>query len=252
MTARIDRRQPSLLDAASAAAPTLLDLMTDGFYALFLLRSGSTPQDGSAFDAQLLHFLGEVEARARAAGIPHDDAELARYAFCAAADETVLRSAFGIRDRWEKHPLQLRLFGDQLAGEHFFDKLEQLRARGAAKLQVLEVFHVCLLLGFQGRYAVDGAERLPCLRARLGEEIARMRGRTRSFAPHAGRPDNVSNRLGSDRALRLMAAAFGLASLAAFAALHYALARQTAAVVNGHQQLVRMPAPPPTLTITLP
>jgi len=252
MHTRIDRRQPSLLDAPPAAAPTLLDLMTDGFYALFLLRSGSAPQDGSTFDAQLLRFLGEAESRARAAGIARDDAELARYAFCAAADETVLRSVFGIRERWEKHPLQLRLFGDQLAGEHFFDKLEQLRARGAEKLQVLEVFHVCLLLGFQGRYAVDGAERLTCLRARLGEEIARMRGRTRSFAPQAGRPDNVRNHLGSDRSLWIMAAVFGLAALTAFGAVHLALARQTAAAISAHQALVRMPAAPPSLTIGWP
>ena len=52
------------------------------------------------------------------------------------------------------------LFGDQLAGENFFNRLESLRARGSAHLQALEVFHMCLLLGFQGRYIIEGSEKL--------------------------------------------------------------------------------------------
>jgi type VI secretion system protein ImpK len=40
------------------------------------------------------------------------------------------------------------LFGDQLADENFFNVLEDLRARGSAHLEALEVFRMCLLLGF--------------------------------------------------------------------------------------------------------
>ncbi|MGZ3184088.1 MAG: type IVB secretion system protein IcmH/DotU [Telluria sp.] len=252
MARHIDRRAPLPAGGAAAAGPTLVDLMTDGLYALFLLREGSAPRDGKTFDGQLLRFLAEFETRARELGIAREDAELARYAYCAVADEIVLRSPFGLRDHWESHPLQLRLFGDQLAGEHFFDKLEQLRAEGSRRLQVLEVFHVCLLLGFQGRYALDGAERLKYLCSRLGEEIALMRGRTRTFAPHAARPDNISHALGADRSLLAMAGLFALAALGAFGVLDYALARQTRSALASYQDVVRMPPQAATVTITLP
>ncbi len=50
-------------------------------------------------------------------------------------------------------PLQLKLFGDQLAGEQFFTELDEVRRRGASSVQALEVFYMCLLTGYQGKCA---------------------------------------------------------------------------------------------------
>eukprot|EP01032_Pedospumella_encystans_P035311 gene35311-39942_t len=103
----------------------------------------------------------------------------------AALDEIVLASGFPIREPWERRPLQLKVFGDQLAGEHFFDRLEALRAKGGVRLQSLQVFHLCLLLGFKGKYALDSSDKLACLTARVGDEIAHIKGKSRGFAPRA-------------------------------------------------------------------
>src|SRR4051812_9774104 len=116
MTHHVERRAAPSTKAAPAA---LVDIMVDGFYALFLLKSGSGPQDKNAFAEHMTSFLGEVDRNAKALGTPSEDVTAAKYAFCAAVDEIILRSDFPIRDAWETRPLQLRLFGDQLAGEHF-------------------------------------------------------------------------------------------------------------------------------------
>jgi len=257
MNQTVDRRNaPSLLTPrATEASPgpaSLVDLMYDGFYALFLLRNGSGPEDGAGFPDRLKQFLDEVDSRARKLGLAAAEIEAARYAYCAAVDETILRSSFAIREQWETRPLQLLLFGDQLAGEHFFDRLEALRARGGEHLQALEVFHMCLLLGFQGRYALDGPDKLSNLATRLGDEIARLRGKSRGFAPHAERPDHIAHRLRSDLSLWVLSAVFALAAVAAYTGFRASLRHDTEATLAGYNDLVKLPPLPPKLIITLP
>ena len=256
MTPHVERRTalpPAAARNAAGATPhSLVDVMYEGFYALFLLKTGSGPQDKNAFAEHMTRFLGEVDRNARAIGVPADDITAAKYAFCAAVDEIILRSDFALREAWETRPLQLRLFGDQLAGEHFFQRLDDLRARGSVHLQALEVFHLCLLLGFQGRYALDGRDKLNYLTARLGDEIARMRGKSRGFAPHAARPDQVAHKLGSDLSLWVLCSVFALAGLAAYLGFRATLARETAHALANYNDLVTLPPRSANVTITLP
>lgn len=231
---------------------TLVELMHEGFHMLSLLRHGSVPPGEAEFAASIRNFLDTFSTEARALRIAADDIEDAKYAFCAALDETILASSFPLRDSWERRPLQLLLFGDQLAGEHFFDKLEQLRLKGSERLQALQVFHMCLLLGFRGRYALDGADRLSYLAARLGDEIAHLRGKGKGFAPRAARPDNVAHKLHSNTPYWIAAAVFTLAAIVSFAAMRFALDRSTESTLAAYRDVVRQPARPATLNVTLP
>jgi type VI secretion system protein ImpK len=256
MTPHVERRAaptpPPSRNAAGSTPHSLVDVMYEGFYALFLLKSGAGPQDKNAFADHMTAFLGDVDRNARAIGVPAEDVTAAKYAFCAAVDEIILRSDFSVREAWETRPLQLRLFGDQLAGEHFFQRLDDLRAKGSAHLQALEVFHMCLLLGFQGRFALDARDKLNYLTARLGDEIARMRGKSRGFAPHAARPDQVVNKLGSDLSLWVLGSVFALAGLTAFLGFRTALAHETTRALAGYDDLVTLPPRSANVTITLP
>ncbi|MES2150770.1 MAG: type IVB secretion system protein IcmH/DotU [Pseudomonadota bacterium] len=250
---RSERRAPaqvSLRGATGAGPKTLVDLMYEGFYALYLLKSGCEPH--AAFSDHMARFLGDVDRKAKAAGIDIDDIQAAKYAFCAATDEVILRSHYKIRTEWETRPLQLRIFGDQLAGEHFYERLEQRRARGAAHLPSLEVFHMCLLLGFKGRFSTDNDERLDYLSARLGDEIARMRGKSRGFAPHAERPDQVANRLRSDLSMWVLLAVFGVAGLGAYLGFRTVLGHSTDGALAAYNDLVKLPPRAASVTITLP
>jgi type VI secretion system protein ImpK len=75
-------------------------------------------------------------------------------------DETVLTNNFPLRDEWEKYALQLEYFGEQLAGNKFFDKLDAMLNQIEVTQDAVEIYYVCMLLGFKGRYAVYEQEKL--------------------------------------------------------------------------------------------
>lgn len=169
---------------ATHAAPTLRGLLEDGIYLLFLLRDGNAPETLGTFTQRIDGFLADFERHARNFGKPGEAIEHAKYAFCSLLDEIILASDFEIREEWERMPLQLRLFGEHLAGEAFFERLETLRIDPARNIEALEVFQTCLLLGFQGKYLLEGEEKLAYLTHRVGQEIRQVRGGKAEFAPH--------------------------------------------------------------------
>jgi type VI secretion system protein ImpK len=233
-------------------AHSLLDLMYDGFYMLFLLKNRHAPHSAEEFRQRVREFLTQFERGTRRLDSPAEDVYNAKYAFCALVDETVLMSQFKIRDEWQLKPLQLEYFGDQLAGENFFERLEELRRQGAARLQVLEIFHMCLLLGFQGKYLLEGTEKLNYLTVRLGDEIAHLRGSRVGFAPRGLPPDRIAHALRSDVPLWAVAAVFALCGLLAFIGLRSSLAHATERQLAAYGQLVKLAPPVANVTITLP
>ena len=213
---------PSLFADASATrretpdelnTRSLVDMLYDGFYMLILLHNRKVPTDADAFSGQVLKFLDNFERTAKKNNFNAEDIFDAKYAFCAAIDETILSSRIDIRDAWERRPLQLTLFGEQLAGEHFFDRLEAARNGGANRLNALEVFHMCLLLGFKGKYLLEGPEKLKYLTSQLGEQIAHIKGKQAMFAPHWEAPDQIVHALKKEVPLWVLASVLALFGL---------------------------------------
>ncbi len=237
---------------ASRPAKSLLDLLYDGFLMLFLLKSGQEPTDAAAFSARVQQFLADYERAAKKLDIPAEDVYATKYAFCAAVDETVLNSRFAIRDAWMLQPLQLTLFGEQLAGENFFARLEDLRAQGAPRLQSLEIYYMCLLLGFQGKYMIEGQEKLGYLTARLGDEIALLRGKRTGFAPHWPLPDKVAHTLKRDVPLWSIMAIFALLGLFAFLGMRHYLNSEMQTAMAPYHDIVKLGPRAAHLTISLP
>jgi type VI secretion system protein ImpK len=247
---------PTTLTPTSGSTPrearTLLDLMYDGFYLLFLLRAKQGPSDAETFRSHIKEFLTSVERGATKLGSSAEDVHLCKYAFCATVDELILMSQFKVRDAWQRQPLQLQFFGEQLAGEQFFVKLEALRRDGAARIQILEVFHMCLLMGFQGKYLIEGSEKLNYLTARLGDEIAHLKGSRAAFAPHWAPPDQVTNRLKNEVPLWVIASVFALLGVLAFTGLRWQLSRSTEKDLAPYQEVVKLAPQAAHVTITLP
>ncbi|KAF1712005.1 type VI secretion system protein ImpK [Pseudoxanthomonas kalamensis DSM 18571] len=241
------------IDGRAAAPPRrLLDLMFDGFYLLMLLKRGQLPSDEEKFVESVRQFLDRVERGASKLGIASEDTYAAKYAFCAAVDEAILSQPSPLRESWERNPLQLRLFGEHLAGEHFFDRLEELRAQGGPRLASLEVYHYCLLLGFEGKYRLEGPEKLGYLTARLGDEITFLKGKRVGFAPHWPPPDSVAHalrRIVPVWAPAVLLAVFGVLGYFGVNAL---LARDTEQKLAAYQDVVQLPPSTAHVTITLP
>ena len=84
-----------------------------------------------------------MSARPANQGANADDIYACKYAFCATIDEAILMSQFKAKEAWQRITLQVQYFGEQLAGEQFFTKLEELRRHGSAQIQVLEGLPTC-------------------------------------------------------------------------------------------------------------
>lgn len=257
---------PSLLNPSSAdsdhavrfageekiSGKSLADLLYDGFLMLFLLKNNHPPKSTEEFSERVKLYLADFERKAKMQSVAAQDIYAAKYAFCAAVDEIILQSDFSIRDKWFLQPLQLTLFGDQLAGNHFFDRLEDLRAEGAPRLQSLEVFHMCLLLGFQGKYFFDGKEKLSYLTARLGDEIAMMGGKRTGFSPHWAIPDSIAHKLKTEIPVWAIASIFLVLGILAYFGIVYFLGGDSNSMLAHYNEIVNMGPRAAHLTISLP
>lgn len=252
-------RAPSLYadDALPRQEPgtgcrTLVDLMHDGFYLLLLLKNRHTPDDADRFAAQVCRLLDGFERNARALDASVDDIYAAKYAFCAAIDETILSSGMAIREVWERTPLQLTLFGEQLAGENFYVKLEEVRHRGQSSVQALEVFYMCLLTGFQGKYMLESKEKLNYLIATLDKEIAHLKGKRAQFAPHWKSPDNIAHLMKADIPMWIIGSALTLLGIATYAGLSWLLAEHTNTTLGAYFDVIKLAPKVANITISLP
>jgi type VI secretion system protein ImpK len=146
-------------------------------------RQGVT--DANAFRHHTREAIKTAAGQALAAGYPADDAKLATFAVVAFLDESVLNSRNPIFADWARQPLQEELFGTHIAGEVFFQNLQQLLGRSDAHdlADLLEIYYLCLLLGFGGRYSVGNRGELTQVMNMTAEKIRRIRGRFGALSP---------------------------------------------------------------------
>ncbi len=234
------------------APRTLVDLLHEGFYLLLLLKNRYTPGDTDQFAAQVRRLLDNFERNARRMNTAIDDIYAAKYAFCAAVDETILSSDMVIREIWERAPLQLMLFGDQLAGENFYKELEAVRHRGQASVQALEVFYMCLITGFQGKYALESKEKLNYLIATLDKEIAHLKGKRTQFAPHWKSPDNIKHMMKAEIPMWTIGAALAFLGVLTYGGLSWLLAQHTNTTLGIYFDVIKLAPKIANLTISLP
>lgn len=183
-------------DAAAEAPATLLNLTQDFFSMVLMIRRGSEAQSVDAFLERVEAYFTELESRALAAGYSMEQYRDAQYAMCAFLDESVLGAgANNIRQHIELHPLQYRYFGVHLAGEGFFERLDSLRSDVKSNVDVLEVSHLCLALGFEGKYRLEHRDQLRYIANTLGQDIARYRKAPQELAPDWRLPDQVGQLL---------------------------------------------------------
>ncbi|MDC8786103.1 type IVB secretion system protein IcmH/DotU [Roseateles koreensis] len=167
-------------------ADSLADIYKDAIYLALDIQRGLNIQAQSQFRERLLHQLDTSGGTALAANYSSDEVDDARYAVAAYFDEAVLNSDNPLREFWQAQPLQLELYKDNRSGIGFFTRLERLRQSPERNFRLLELYNLCLMLGFEGRYRLEGRETLNTISAGLAQEIARLRGnKATQLAPHA-------------------------------------------------------------------
>lgn len=184
------RSRASAAPAAAAPQTRLLDLASEWLLLVLTLRGASELNDPAGLRAQLIEQKGKLEQAAREHGMSTADVESAVFSLVAFSDESVLRSKGAARDAWISRPLQLELFGQNIAGEEFFTRLERLRRERQHRIDALEVAYACLAFGFLGKYGLSGPEKVQALLAEVEGDIAAVRGTSRPvLAPNAVRRD---------------------------------------------------------------
>lgn len=115
--------------------------------------------NADAFRANAKELIRIATQDAAGRGYAGDDVKLAAFAVVAFLDESVLTSRNAVFSTWSRMPLQEELFREDLAGEKFFQYLQDMLSRrdSVESVDVLEVYCLCMLLGYRGRYGSSEA-----------------------------------------------------------------------------------------------
>ncbi len=170
--------------AATGRRPENLPLIyQEVLTAVVRLRAGrQNVGDAEAFRHHTREALKTAASQALAAGYAAEDVKFATFAAVAFLDESILNSQIPIFADWLRKPLQEELFGIHIAGEVFFQNLQQLLGRQDSQdlADLLEIHRLAMLLGFSGRYSAGNRGELAQTIAMTREKIQRVRG---AFGP---------------------------------------------------------------------
>ena len=212
--------------------------MQDFISMALIVRRGRQVTSINAFESSVERFFAELERDARAANYSVEQVKDIQYALCAFLDESVLRSGDNeLRQHFELQPLQFRYFGVHLAGQGFFEKIDTLRADVKHNLDVLEVYHLCLALGFEGKFSLGQKDQLRYLANTLGQDIARYRKPPKTLSPDWALPDQVSQMLRYEVPVWVYMALIALVCVAVYLTLDWLLDKDVAALSEQISQL---------------
>jgi len=150
--------------------------------------------DADLFRNQVLHAIRVAEQNAKARGYNDEDIQLGVFAVVAFLDETILNLRKPVFNDWVRKPLQEELFGRHTAGELFFDNLKQLLGRrdSVETADVIEVYYLCILLGYLGRFSIASKGDLQMLMGQTDDKLRRIRQTRPDLSPRWMLPEQVA------------------------------------------------------------
>jgi type VI secretion system protein ImpK len=178
--------QPTNPSPAVPRSDTLALLYQNILTGIVRIQGGRRPlTDIDTFRRRMRAALQEVEREATVAGYGAAEFRDAEFAVVAFLDEAILSSKEPKAEEWRKKPLNIELFGQAVAGDVFFDKLLDIeRRRDSTQLaDLLEVYLLCLLLGFEGRFAPPLRGEAYRIMERLRTRIETIRGSDYKISP---------------------------------------------------------------------
>jgi type VI secretion system protein ImpK len=148
------------------------------------IRAGIV-QPSNDLRATMDELLKLLEQEAHGVGYNEAPVQATKFALAAFADETVLTADFPLRHEWEKYPLQLEYFGEHMAGMKFYDRLDDLMKAPEENADVIEVYYICLLVGYRGKFKIYYEDQVRGVIERVADSLRRVnRLRTGALSPH--------------------------------------------------------------------
>jgi len=155
-----------------------LELSYPLFEIALLFTNGKEEQGSNLHQISMLRF-DEFERNCNSKNLSVEDVQSVKYALTAFIDELALGADHSHSNPWLASPLQLEFFGEHMAGEGFFNKLTLLRQQ--ANADVLEIYFLCLQLGFSGIYAMENTEKLKIMLIDLRSQLDGLRKETQQL-----------------------------------------------------------------------
>jgi type VI secretion system protein ImpK len=123
-------------------------------YVVYFQRSVASRQPSyDQVKNDITRLLTQSESCVKKGVVSPEDYDQARFMICAWVDEAILNSAWQQKSKWQTEQLQRVYYNVTDAGKTIFERLNALQMH---QRDVREVYHLCLALGFMGRYCQKG------------------------------------------------------------------------------------------------
>ncbi|MBS0558698.1 MAG: type IVB secretion system protein IcmH/DotU [Proteobacteria bacterium] len=175
---------------APPGAGQLVRLAWPALALLTRIAAGATPADPERLKAESLNLLRAFERVAPADGVETRIVSASSYILCTAIDEAVGQADPAAAAVWSRGSLLSILHNETWGGERVFALADRALAEPDRFGDLLELFHLVLVLGFQGRFRRerDGTAKADALRGRIFEALRPRIGSRPVFPAEGTRP----------------------------------------------------------------
>lgn len=142
------------------------------------LRNTASHDNVVELHRRLTDEIKAFDVKAQRAGASPENVISARYLLCTVVDEIILNTPWGARSGWSQHSLLSLFHHETFGGEKCFVILQRMQENPARHLDTLELYYLCLSLGFEGKYRLvrRGHDHLDQIRDGLYQTIENHRG----------------------------------------------------------------------------
>ncbi len=178
---------------------SLADICSDIIMLIMQLRNTHEYGESELLRKQIISFLDRMERRAKRNGFNSKEIYRAKFAMISFIDETIMSSEWSQKEAWIAKPLQLQIFNRFDAGEKFFQLLEKFRSRPYDYINLIEIYYLCLALGFKGKYGLNETENLKVLTEDVFNELKKTLGNKQAeLSPSKHPKDERTDVIGND------------------------------------------------------
>lgn len=180
----------AISDPNSNSKNKLANLSSDCLMLILQLRATNEYGDEEILRKKVIELLDDFERKALTGGIELAKIQASKFALVAFIDETIIGSEWTNKVNWLAEPLQLKLFNCFNAGQEFFTRLEQFRQRQRENADVLEVYFLCMSLGFRGKYQLEAPEKVRMIIDELHQDLNQYLGKPPGLISPNGTPND--------------------------------------------------------------
>ena len=172
---RIIRREDfkgTLPELFSVSSSRLLRCYGPLLYLGMRANGGQQPaEEPRVFRSRIRQLLAAAQDQAKLLGCSKKQIEVARHAMIVFLDSAMLAQGGSYRKVWSQRSLEMESYGSVVGGHWFFHTLKTLlQARDGSNRDLIELFYLCLLSGFEGELRGRTQERERLL-AQLHQEL---------------------------------------------------------------------------------